>query len=137
MSQTITGGCLCGQVRYEARGEPTGMGFCCCGDCRKASGSGFIAFMNFSARDLTISGETLKHRGISIRGTEALRNSCAACGSLVYGGEYGADDDHTIYAGTLDDPARFRPQIVIFNRDRPDWVALPSGLTVFGTMPGL
>jgi hypothetical protein len=42
---------------------------------------------------------------------------------------------HTIYAGSLDDPARFHPTIAIFARDRPAWVPLPPGLTVFETMP--
>ncbi len=44
MSETkrITGGCLCGALRYEAEGEPHFAGYCCCADCRKASGSGFI-----------------------------------------------------------------------------------------------
>ncbi len=38
----FTGGCLCGQVRYEALGDPIYAGHCYCADCRKASGSGFI-----------------------------------------------------------------------------------------------
>ncbi|MBV8794858.1 MAG: aldehyde-activating protein, partial [Hyphomicrobiales bacterium] len=45
----ITGGCLCGALRYEAVGEPIGSGHCYCADCRRASGSGFIPFMGFKA----------------------------------------------------------------------------------------
>ena len=41
----ITGGCMCGALRYEAFGQPTGSGHCYCVDCRRASGSGFIPFM--------------------------------------------------------------------------------------------
>jgi ketosteroid isomerase-like protein len=44
-----TGGCLCGVLRYEAVGEPLFAGLCCCADCRKASGSGFVPFLGFSS----------------------------------------------------------------------------------------
>ena len=131
-----TGGCLCGAVRYEATGEPGATGHCYCADCRKASGSGFIPFMGFPASILTFSGETLKFRSPSASGREAVRNSCPACGSLVFGGEVGKTDSHTIYAGTLDDASRFRPRMAIFTRDRPEWAVIPEGLTVFEGMPG-
>jgi len=134
--KTITGGCLCGAIRYEARAEPIYAGFCYCADCRKASGAGSIPFMGFAAADLTIGGQTLLYTSRSFRGGDSDRNSCPKCGSLVFGGIVGRDAQHTIYAGSLDDPSRFKPQMAIFNRDRPAWVAAPpSGLTVFETMP--
>ncbi len=34
-----------------------------------------------------------------------------------------------------DRPHVDRPQVAIFARDRPDWVPMPEGLTVFETMP--
>jgi hypothetical protein len=58
------------------------------------------------------------------------------CGSLVFGGVVGEDESHTIYAGSLDDPAGFKPAVAIFTRDRPEWVILPEGLQAFETMPG-
>ena len=42
MTQT-TGGCLCGEVRIVATGEPYRVGLCHCLDCRKNSGSLFQA----------------------------------------------------------------------------------------------
>lgn len=132
----FTGGCLCGAIRYEARGAPTAMGYCYCADCRKASGSGFIPFMGFLASAIRFEGETRRFSSRAFRGGEAVRNSCPNCASLVFGGVVGEDDAHTIYAGTLDDPSGFRPSLAIFNRDRPEWVALPPGLMVFETMPG-
>ena len=131
----ITGGCLCGQLRYKAHGEPDGMGFCYCADCRKASGSGFIPFMGFSANVLTITGRAHQFHSPAMRGGNATRNSCPECGGLVFGGIHGVHDSHTIYAGSLDDPSHFKPTLAIFVRDKPDWVAMPEGLSVFETMP--
>ena len=131
----ITGGCLCGAVRYEADRAPDYCGYCCCVDCRRASGSAYIPFMGFPAAALRFSGATVQVRSTAFRGGEAVRNRCASCGSLVFGGVIGQDTSHTIYAGSLDDPAFFRPTMALFDRDRPDWAVLPPGLTVFHTMP--
>jgi hypothetical protein len=134
--KVYTGGCLCGAVRYEARGEPTMTGHCYCGDCRKASGSGFMPFMRFRPDAVRFSGETVQFRSKSARGTEVARYSCPVCGGLVSGGRIGADVAYTIYAGSLDNPEAFEPKVAVFNRDRPAWALLPPGLTVFATMPG-
>ena len=138
MSETakrISGGCLCGALRYEADGEPTYSGYCCCADCRRSSGSGFIPFMGFASGAVRFSGSARQSRSTSFRGGESVRNFCAQCGGLVFGGEPGKDNSHTIYAGSLDDPSAFRPSIAIFTRDRPDWVVLPPGLRLFDTLP--
>ena len=131
----ITGGCLCGALRYEARGEPAYAGFCFCNDCRRASGSGGIGFMGFPAKAVTITGAPLTHSHRLSDGRVSDRNHCAACGSLVYGGIVGKVDSHTIYAGSLDDPSRFRPSIAIFAREKAAWAVIPPGLTVFEGMP--
>src|SRR4051812_6412721 len=125
------GGCLCGALRYEADAEPLHAGYCFCADCRKASGSGFIPFMGFPSSALRFAGPTRQHRTRTLRGGEAVRNFCPACGGLVFGGEVGRDQSHTVYAGSLDDPSVFRPTIAIFGRDRPAWVELPPGIAVF------
>ena len=39
MSDNLKGGCLCGAVTYEAKGDPAFVGHCYCVDCRKASGT--------------------------------------------------------------------------------------------------
>src|SRR5271155_1859949 len=109
-----TGGCLCGALRYEAEGEPLFAGYCYCADCRKASGSGFIPFVGFASSAVRFSGQSLKFTCRAANGGNAVRNSCLVCGSLVYGGEVGKDDQFTIYAGSLDDPSLFRPTIAIF-----------------------
>ena len=132
-----TGGCLCGHLRYEARGEPREQGYCCCADCRKASGSGFVPFLNFPPDSVRFSGRMTHSIVKSFRGPDAVRNRCAGCGSLVFGGPVGRAEFHTIYAGSLDDPSLFRPTIAIFNRERPHWAVLPQGLEVFETLPGV
>ena len=131
----FNGGCLCGALRYEAEGDPMFAGYCCCDDCQKASGSGFAPFMGFPASALKITGATRSHTLKHKDGREAVRNACATCGSLVFGGIYGKDAMHTVYAGTLDDPSLFKPMMAIMTKFKPDWVLLPEGLAQFEGMP--
>ena len=136
MTTSITGGCLCGALRYEATAEPVYAGLCYCQDCRRASGSGFIPFMGFRAEHLTISGAARQSHANAFNGGVATRNYCAACGSLVFGGVHGESDEHTIYAGSLDDPSRFVPAMALFVRERPAWAEVRAGLVEYETMPG-
>lgn len=130
-----TGGCLCGGLRYEAQGAPLNMGHCYCADCRKASGSGFVPFMSFASEAVRFKGTPGQFSSKAARGGEAVRNFCPTCGGLVFGGVIGTTPSFTIYAGSLDDPKLFHPQIAIFTRGRPDWAIIPPGLTLFETMP--
>jgi hypothetical protein len=131
----FTGGCLCGALRYEVEGEPISMGHCYCADCRKASGSGFIPFMNVAADAVRFSGEARHFTSKAWHGGDAVRNFCPACGGLVFGGEVGESTSFTIYAGSLDDPSIFQPRVAIFAGSRPAWAIIPPGVTAFDRMP--
>lgn len=131
----ITGGCLCGALRYAAAGRPRYAGYCYCADCRKASGSGYVPFMGFASSAVRFSGDARQFISKSAAGTDAVRNFCPTCGSLVFGGRVGQDLEHTIYAGSLDDASRFEPRVAIFACDRPAWANIPPGLTVFERLP--
>ena len=135
-AKRYTGGCLCGALRYEAVGESTGSGHCYCADCRRASGSGFAPFMGFKAASVRFTGEARQFHSRAANGNDAVRNRCAKCMSLVFGGEVGKTDSYTIYAGSLDDPSTFHPTIAIFAAGRPDWAIIPPGFKVFDRMPG-
>ena len=111
-------------------------GHCYCSDCRKASGSGFIPFIGIAREDVKFSGQILQYSSMARSGGDAVRNSCAVCGGLVFGGEVGISDSFTIYAGSLDDPLLFSPTVAIFTRARPPWAVIPPGLTIHQDMPG-
>src|SRR3954453_14853005 len=133
---SYTGGCLCGALRYEADGQPLFAGVCFCGDCRKASGAGFIPFLGFAATCVRFIGPSVAFVSRAASGGEATRNSCPVCNGLVFGGERDASDSFTIYAGSLDDPSLFHPTMAIFISGRPEWAVIPPGLKIFERAPG-
>ena len=136
IERVLTGGCLCGAVRYEAVGEPLYSGFCYCEDCRKASGAGAAPFMGYPKESFRLTGETKPMRKLLRSGRTSVRNFCPTCGSLLFGGEYGVRAQHTIYAGTLDDPSAFHPTHAVMIADRPHWADVLEGLELHEGKPG-
>jgi hypothetical protein len=133
--RVLTGGCLCGALRYEARGAPLYAGHCYCADCRKASGSGFVPYMGFARTAVSFTGASRAFAVRAANGNQAVRNFCPVCGSLVFGGPRDSATEFTLYAGSLDDPALFAPVAAIFTRDRPAWAVLPGHLKAYAALP--
>jgi hypothetical protein len=54
MSETYLGRCLCGAVRFEARGRPKGVFWCHCNSCRRHSGAPVSVFVGFENNAVTV-----------------------------------------------------------------------------------
>jgi len=106
----VTGGCLCGDVRISARGEPYRVGLCHCLDCRKHHGALFHASAIFPEEAVTVSGETGEFRG---------RHFCPRCGGSVFGR---SGDEVEVSLGALDDIDRFMPTYELWTVRREGWL---------------
>jgi hypothetical protein len=56
-SQPLAGGCGCGAVRYEVRGQPKWAAHCQCRDCRRAIGAAYATYAGFATDQLRWSGD--------------------------------------------------------------------------------
>lgn len=93
--EKVTGGCFCGDVRFEAVGQPDRVGHCHCMDCRKRHGALFHTAAIFSKDAVSIEGETHSH---------AERHFCPRCGSSVFSR---TGDEIEVNLGSLDAPDQF------------------------------
>jgi hypothetical protein len=123
---TITGGCLCGQVRYSVNIEPVFQVACHCVHCQKQSGSAFSVNLGVPADAFTLGGELKTYVDHGEIGRPVLRRFCPNCGSSILS-EIQRDPGLVILkAGTLDDSSIVRPQRHIFCDSRQGWFALPE-----------
>ena len=124
----LSGGCLCGAVRYRARGEIKGVNNCYRGMCRKSSGAGFTTFVGFATTDVEFSGEpTVAYRSSEI----AVRGFCGRCGSPVTF-VYDAEPDEIWFSvGSLDDAEAVRPRANWYLPDKLSWVDADESLPRF------
>ena len=106
----LTGGCLCGDVRLVATGQPYRVGLCHCMDCRKHHGALFQATAIFPESAVTIEGETRDFAG---------RHFCPRCGSSVFAR---TGDEVEVSLGALDAPDRLTPTYENWTCRREAWL---------------
>ena len=104
------GGCLCGAVRFDARGRPYRIGICHCLDCRKHHGALFHASAVFPVGAVTVEGETREYAG---------RFFCPRCGSSVFGR---SGDEIEINLGSLDCSDLLQPTYELWTSRRESWL---------------
>jgi hypothetical protein len=120
----VTGGCLCGAVRYRLHAPPRRIVACHCGQCRRWHGHfGAYTAVPKAALELTAAAELAWYRSSDA----AVRGFCRACGSSLFW--QGKGRDHvSIAAGTLDDTSGLRLAEHIYVADKAGYYNLTDGL---------
>ncbi|WP_395674417.1 GFA family protein [Inquilinus sp.] len=136
MSEAWTGGCACGAIRYEIAGEPLAMNDCQCRDCQRRSGTGHGSYLAFPSRGVTrLTGEAARWACVADSGKEKSHAFCPACGSPVSLTFPAMPDIFIVHAGSLDDPARYRPQALTYRIRGHAWDRIDENLPQFERMP--
>lgn len=120
----LTGGCLCGKVRYEAEGEPYAATVCHCETCRRSSGAPMVAWFCVPKAGFRLTGETKSFQSSAT----AERRRCADCGSQLLFDDSAFADEIEITTASLDDPQAVPPTSHTWVLRQLDWVALNDGL---------
>ena len=132
---SITGGCLCGKVRYSADVEPVFAGICHCRNCQKESGSAFSIVVAAPQPALTVQGDLKTYEDKGDSGQPMCRRFCPACGSTVLDEGAAMPGILMIQVGTLDDPGWVKPAMQIYCDSAQPWVSLEGKWQGFAKMP--
>lgn len=132
---SLTGGCLCGAVRYEIAGEIQMRALCLCRTCQKVSGGAGNLFIGLYASDFRYT--VGMPRRFSLDPASApTREFCAECGVHLAARSPKAPGGLVVKVGTLDEPGAFRgAQLVFWTDDRHEFHLLPDGAKVFPRHP--
>jgi hypothetical protein len=132
----ITGGCLCGKVRYSADTDPILTAVCHCHNCQKASGSAFTIVVAVPQQTLHLQGELKAYEDTGDSGMSNYRHFCPTCGSRVMDEAGMAPGMLALQVGTLDDPSWVKPVVEIYCDSAQPWVSLGGDWQRFPKMPG-
>ena len=124
----ITGGCLCGAVRYKATRAPFRAGYCHCRQCQQALGNLFGPSVMFGHEDFCFTTGDLKWW----KGPLANRGFCDQCGSPI-AFQYRGAGHITIWVGSLDSPEDFQPEAHWGIESRYSWVDIHPDLPGYRT----
>jgi len=131
-TESRTGGCRCGAVRYRASGKPKWVAHCHCSDCRKQTGAGYATWLGYEAAAVKWEKGAPKQYASS-PGVE--RGFCGTCGTPIsFAGQRWAGEVHLL-AGTLDDPKSIAPRAHTFLIDAVPWAHVAPGDKRFWQTP--
>ncbi len=119
----MKGGCLCGQVRFEADPPLREVIACHCSQCRKTSGHFWAATSVPKARFHLESAETLRWYEAS---QTAQRGFCGTCGSFLFWEARGRDEI-SFAAGALDGPTGLQVAEHWHLEDAGDYYSIEDG----------
>ncbi len=135
MATTLTGGCLCGGVRYEATTTPTTVYFCHCTQCQKAQGTAFVASVPIALDAFKITrGQALlkAFRATPVKG----RFFCGECGSPLYSFTEGKSMVR-VRAGSFDTPPPLKLAAHIYTASKAPWYEINDDAPQYeGIEPG-
>ena len=142
MRLPLTGGCLCGALRYEIGEAPLITYTCHCTDCQRLTSSAFS--MAVTVRDTAFrltAGQPRLVQKIADSGRIVTRWLCPDCAGWVASSPQPAESTgemiRRVRAGTLDDRSWLRPTAHFWTRSKQPWVVLPEADVVYATQPDL
>jgi hypothetical protein len=117
-----TGGCLCGDVRYQVSQDPEWVGSCHCTMCRKISGTAFSTYAVFSRETF----EWTKGVPALYRSSEpTTRGFCARCGSTL---SWETTEIFGVAVGSLDRPEDVQPECHTNTTTWLPWIKMDDDL---------
>ena len=125
MDDMLTGGCLCGAVRYRCGPRVCPPTLCHCQSCRRASGAHAVGWLTVRAQDLHYrSGEPRE-----IESSPGVwRAFCGRCGAPLSYRAARRPGEIDVTIGTLDEPGRATPVDHIWMVDAVAWDRPADGL---------
>ncbi len=125
----FTGACLCGAIRFEARGMPASVNHCHCVQCQRSSGAALLTWATWPRASVRVQRGQVTDFESS---PSVQRSFCARCGStLFWRREARRPEEIDVAAGTLDQGDLLAPQDHTFVKSRRRWMPLCDGLPAY------
>ena len=125
----MTGGCLCGKIRYAVAHDIKNVIACHCRNCQKASGAGMSHNAVVPASAITITaGEPKRFVDTAQSGNKLYRFFCADCGSSLFSQREKTPEMMVVKVGTLDNSDDFKLVMNIWTDSARPWVYIDPAI---------
>ena len=132
---SMTGGCYCGQIRYEIEGDMAMKAQCFCRECQYITGGDSLLTFAVPEGNFSVTSGELKDFSRDDLENAVTRQFCANCGTHI--ASIAMPGMVLIKVGTLDDRSNFSgPDMAIFTCDAQDYHEVPTGIPTFEKVPG-
>ena len=131
----LTGGCSCGNFRFEFNGELAMAVQCHCKNCQKSSGTGSAAVFATNRSNYVFTGKTSSYKYIGDSGKVVERHFCPTCGSPLFSDVEILPDLIFARIASLDEPSQIKPSMHIYCDSSQVWDRPNDHLAKFGKMP--
>lgn len=135
MGVNITGGCLCGSIRYVATAKPIVTRACWCKLCQSLASGNATINLAFLKSSITIEGQLNDYQSVADDGNKMHRKFCPNCGTHVTSEAEERPNIIVIRAGTLDDTEQVKVEGIIWTSEAPSWATLDPDLPHFERQP--
>lgn len=132
---TISGGCLCGAVRYRTDADPIITRLCWCRVCQYLALGNAAVSVCFPTQDMSITGEMRDFASTADSGNRMHRRFCPNCGTQLFSEAEARPHLIFVRAGTLDDPEIVRPAATIWTASAPSWACIDETLPKWEGQP--
>ena len=121
----LTGGCLCGGVRYEVTAPPLAVGYCHCTRCQRRTGTAASAQARLAPGSFrVVQGEELVRAYAPPDGFHKC--FCSNCGSPLWSKDPENDAVMSVRLGTFDGDPGLRPTFRAFVAYAAPWEPIPD-----------
>jgi hypothetical protein len=118
MRKILTGGCLCGDIRYRIDATPVEALYCHCRMCRRAHGAPVVAWVTVPRTGFTV---TAGNPAAYQSSPKAIRCFCGRCGTPLTWESVANPALVDVGITTLDDPAVIAPSMHLWAESRISW----------------
>lgn len=120
----VTGGCLCGAVRYRVAAPPIITRLCWCRVCQYLAAGHATVNVCFPSDAIRIEGPLSDYRSVADSGNVMHRRFCGTCGTPMFSEAEARPHLIFVRAGTLDDASIAKPSMNIWTASAPAWACL-------------
>lgn len=129
----LSGGCLCGSIRYTILQQPILAYTCNCRFCQKDTGTAYrsaLAILNENVELIGKDFSVYTYKSVE-HGRELYKNFCPNCGTTISLKTERFPERQVIMIGTLDDPSQIELSTHMFAEEAFDWVEFPKDHVVY------